>query len=92
VISLEFPFDRVRDLSTLTQPTIFETSRIGSESHFTKLAERMRAPLSTMCNTVPTAPICSFQDVVVKNKADLWITTTLAGANDEVGRGAKQLR
>src|SRR5439155_6929133 len=55
------------------------------ESHYPKLAERMRGTALYPVNTVPTAPMCSFQNVVVNNEADLWIITRLAPANDELG-------
>ncbi len=62
-----------------------ESRDIGFESHFPKLAERMRGAALYHANTVPTAPMCSFQNVVVNNEADLWIITRLARANDELG-------
>ena len=58
---------------------------LGFESHFPKLAERMRRAALYPANTVPTAPMYSFQNVVVNNEADLWIITRLALANDELG-------
>ena len=36
-------------------------------------------------NVIPMGPMCSFQNVVVNNEADLWIITRLARANDELG-------
>ena len=63
----------------------FESRDIGLESHFPKLAERMRGTALYPANTVPTAPMCSFQNVVVNNEANLWIITRLARANDELG-------
>jgi len=64
---------------------IFEMRVLGFESHFPKLAERMRGTALYPAKTVPTAPMCSFQNVVVNNEADLWIITRLALANDELG-------
>ena len=62
-----------------------ESRDLGFESHFPKLAERMRRAALYPANTVPTAPMYSFQNVVVNNEADLWIITRLARSNDELG-------
>ena len=40
---------------------------------------------SLPCERGSTAAMCSFQNVVVNNEADLWIITQLASANDELG-------
>ena len=64
---------------------ICETRDIGSESHFTKLRRTNAMAALYRANVIPTAPMCSFQNVVVNNEADLWIITRLARANDELG-------
>ncbi len=79
-----FLFCRVRDLNKLTQLMLFEFRKravIGSESPCPKLA----GAALYHANTVPTAPMCSFQNIVVNNDANLWIITRLARANDELG-------
>ena len=73
------------DLKALTQPMIVETHDTGSESHISKLAERMRAPLSSMRIQPQPQPVCLFPNAVVNNDADLWTVTRLAPANDELG-------
>jgi hypothetical protein len=62
-----------------------ESRDIGFESHFPKLAERMRGTALYPAKTVPTAPMCLFQNVVVDNEADLWIITRLARFSGELG-------
>ena len=57
----------------------------GSESQLSKLAERMLVAALDHANMVPSAPMCLFPNVVVNNKAALWIITRLALANDELG-------
>ena len=64
---------------------IFEMRNSGSESQLSKLAERMLGAALYHANMVPSAPMCSFPNVVVNNEADLWIITRLALANDELG-------
>ena len=63
----------------------FESREIGFESHFPKLAKRMRGTAFYPANTVPTAPMCLFQNVVVNNDGDLWIIARLARASGELG-------
>jgi hypothetical protein len=79
VISLEFLFGQVRDLSRLTQPMIFGTRQIRSESHFIKADQKNAGAALYKANPVPAALTCSFQDVVVNNEAVLWIIS-LRGA------------
>jgi hypothetical protein len=67
LISLGFPYCRARHLKALTQPMIFETHDSGSESHISKLAERMRAPLSSMRIQPQQQPVCLFLNAVVNN-------------------------
>jgi len=62
-----------------------ESRDFGFESHFPKLAERMRRAALYPANTVPTAPMYSFQNVVVNNEAGLWIITRLARFSGELG-------
>jgi len=68
----------------------YETHEFGSESHISKLAERMRRADLYNENTVPTAPICSLQNVVVNNEPDLWITTICL--NSRVNRRRQRCR
>ena len=64
---------------------IFETHDFGSESHISKVAERMRGIALYCANPVPTTPMCSFANAVVNNDANLWTITRLDPANDELG-------
>ena len=61
VISLEFPFCRERDLKALTQLMIFEMRDIGSESHLSELAERMRGSALYHANAVPPRQCARFR-------------------------------
>ena len=79
------------DLKALTQPMIFATHDSGSESHISKLAERMRAPLSSMRIQPQPQPVCLFPNAVVNNDADLWTITRLAPANDELGAMSRMM-
>ncbi len=64
---------------------IFETHDFGSESHTSKVAERMRGAAFYCANPVPTTPIWSFPNAVVNNDANLWTITRLDPAKDELG-------
>ena len=90
-ISLEFPFRRVWDLKALTQPMIVEMRGIGSQSHLSKLAERMPAPLFSMRIQPQPQTVCLFPNAVVNNDANLWIITRLAPANDETRRNNRMM-
>ena len=73
------------NLKALTQPIIFATHDFGSESHISKLAERMLALLSSMRIQPQPQPVCLFLNAVANDDADLWTITRLAPANDELG-------
>jgi len=62
-----------------------ESRDFGFESHFSEAGRTNAEGRLYPANTVPTAPMYSFQNVVVNNEAGLWIITRLARFSGELG-------
>ena len=74
-ISMEFSFSSSVRFNGVDSADDFEMRNSGSESQLSKLAERMLVAALDHANMVPSAPMCLFPNVVVDNKAALWIIT-----------------